>query len=289
MPQRNSPPTYDGDTKVYLPDRPPRKGTHRFIYVNGIDTSPIGHQAVAEIIANITQHPVTGIYNETNGMLNDLKQCVGDWLNIVQRQIGEHGFLRDRLTQSMIDKLSKVNFQFHFWAPYAHALREAYIAPDQIPATHTISAMQKALSRNLASLALFDELRQHLDRPQIVVAHSQGNLITSFALWGLQAVYGSLGLANLQIRSISSPAPAWPRGINHQIKVYGQKDDPVTWCDPKNWSGNRSAGFWETFFRKSPGKYIKSGGIAAHSVEYNIYQTSLFKRLRADAGIEPFH
>lgn len=286
--RHNTNPTYDGHVLSYWPEASPRGLAKKFYYVNGINTDPKTHRIVAEIIANITQSRVTGIYNATGGTMVDLTQCVGDWINIFRSQVGEQGFFQDRLSQSAIDRLSSISTTIANLSPFAHAMREAHIAPDEIARTRSLKSMRKALKRNLASLSLFDQITRNLDARQIIVAHSQGNLITSFALWGVQAVYGSRALSKLQIRSISSPSPAWPRGINHRIKVYGQRDDPVTWFDPKNWTGNRSAGFWANFFGKDPVGYVKSGGIAAHSAEYNIIKTSLYRRLRADAGIASF-
>jgi hypothetical protein len=285
----NQPPYGDGDVKYFFPDQLPYRSGTQFYYVNGIKTTPAGHQAIAELIANITESTVCGIYNLTNGMAADLKQCLGDWVRIVSNQIGEEGFFRDRLSQSAINALASVSIPARLSAPWLHAMRDAFIAPVEIMAgSKSDEKIRAALKRNEASYSLYDELTKRLGASQIVVAHSQGNLITSFALWGIQAVYGSQGLANIQVRSISSPSPAWPRGINHQIKVYGQSDDPVTWADPKNLTGNRSAGDWSQFRSKSPIEYLKSGGIAAHDADYNINQTNLYRRLRADAGITPF-
>lgn len=289
MSTQNSDPVNDGDVRTFYPQTPAYRTRPSFYYVNGIRTEPAGHTFIAELLANITESPMVGIYNATSGMLQDLRQCVGDWMNIVRSQVGEKGFWPDRLAQSAIDNLSSINVNVYFASDYLHSMREALLAPSSVDATAKAhQEMRKALKRNAAALSLYDELTSDLRREQIVIAHSQGNLITAFALWGLQAVYGSEGLARIQVRSISSPSPAWPRGINNQIKVYGQRDDPVTWFDPKNWTGNRSAGFWDNYFPKDPAAYVTSGGIAAHDAAYNINGTSLWRRLRADAGIAAF-
>ena len=70
--------------------------------------------------------------------------------------------------------------------------------------------------------------------------------------------------------------------------MYGQRDDPVTWFDLKNLTGNRSEGYWDVYFPKDPSGYLKSGGIAAHDSKYNLKKTSLYRRLRDDAGLEKF-
>jgi hypothetical protein len=286
----NPAPVKDGDVLQYSPPQsPPKGGNVKFYYVNGIRTSPEAHRDIATLIAGVVETTVTGVYNQSDGFVGDLSQCLGDWIGIVRGQVGEQGFWRDRLTQSAIDKLASFNIHAAWGKDYLHAMRDAFVAPSEIAPRHTdLADIRKSLKRNEASLSLFDELSKDLHQPQIVVAHSQGNLITSFTLWAMQAVYGSKGLERIQVRSVSSPSPAWPRGINHRIKVYGQKDDFVTLCDPKNWTGNRSAGYWDNFFPKHPGKFVKSGGIAAHDVEYNILDTSLARRLRADAGLATF-
>lgn len=282
----NRDPKEDGHVLPYYPEKPVRCFQIKFYYVNGIKTDPPAHRKVAELVAEATESVVTGIYNLTEGYFWDLIQCVGDWKSIVKSQIGEDGFFKDRLSQSAINAIGNVSMTGRQYQPFLHALRDAFVAPDEIlPSNKNVEKVRSSLTRNKASLSLFDELTKDLDLPQIVVAHSQGNLITSFTLWAIQALYGSRGLKNIQIRSISSPSPTWPRGINHQIKVYGQRDDPVTWLDPKNWTGNRSQGYWDNFLPKDPAKYAKSGGIAAHDVEMNIRTTSLYKRLQMDAGL----
>lgn len=280
----NPVPRSDGDVLEYRFSKQSKRLQTKFLYVNGINTTPEAHQNIAILISSITGTPVTGVYNATDGMLGDLKQCVGDWIRIFGSQIGEAGYFRDRLSESLINRLSSITIGGEISAPYLHALREAWIAPAQIKPTQThVDTVRKSLRRNLASLSLFDELTRNLTQPKIVVAHSQGNLVTSFTLWAIQALYGTAGLTNLQIRSISSPSPAWPRGINHRIKVYGQMDDLVTWCDPKNWLGARSKGFWRIYFGDNP-KDLRGGkAIAPHDVRYNIERTSLAKRLRSDA------
>jgi hypothetical protein len=261
-----------------------------FYYVNGIATTGEVHQQTAETIANITESLCRGIYNRTSGMGADLFQCSGDWLYIFRSQLGEEGFLSDRLSQAAINSITSIFSSMRHANPFLHAIREAWIAPSHIQPKRkkVLDTIRDALRRNPASLRLFDELGRCSVRPQIVVAHSQGNLITSSAVWALQAAYGSRALANIHIRSISSPAPAWPRGINNRIKVYGQKDDIVTMFDPKNLTGNRSPGSWGFFSPKAPVEYVKTGSIAAHDVEYNIFQTNLARRLRNDAGIQAF-
>lgn len=277
-------PRRDGSVQQYRFSKRTKGAQTQFYYVNGINTTPEAHQNIAVLISSITNTPVTGVYNATNGMLGDLKQCMGDWIRIFGSQIGEEGFFRDRLSESAINNLAGTSAGGRVSAPYLNALREAWIAPSELqPKKKNVDAVRKGLQRNAASLALFDQITRNIKRPKVIVAHSQGNLVTSFTLWAVQSLYGTQGLSNLQIRSISSPSPAWPRGINHRIKVYGQKDDLVTWCDPKNWIGARSAGFWRIYFGDNP-KDLRDGKvIAPHDVKYNIERTSLAKRLRSDA------
>lgn len=283
----NRDPSFDGDTPSYYPIARSYSVAPRFYYVNGIRTDKRTHRFTAEFVANLTRSRVTGVYNATSGTAGDLWQCAGDWVNVVGSQLIEEGFWADRLAQAGINAQSLT--ALGKYRSILHLLREVVISPKEIQGDLTKDyAVRKSLARNKASQSLYSWLTKYQKQKQIIVAHSQGNLVTSFALWGIQTVYGTAGLKNIYVRSISSPSPTWPRGINNRIKVYGQNDDPVTWFDPKNWLGNKSAGFWDTYFPNNPIGYVKSGGIAAHDVRYNIINTSLARRLRDDAGIAKF-
>jgi hypothetical protein len=288
--QSNAFPSADGEVREYRPTQGTmRQNSVRFYYVNGIRTPGWAHREIATLVANIVQTPVTGIYNLSDGFGGDLGQCLGDSIHIALSQMKEPGFWRDRLTQAAIGQVSSVVPGGKSAGPALQAMREAKVAPKKIgPEGITLQQARDGLVRNPASLSLFDQLNAHLWQKQIVIAHSQGNLITSFALWALQALKGSDGLARIEIRSISSPAPAWPRGVNGRVKVYGQLDDLVTLFDPKNWTGNRSQGDWGVYFTKNPLSYVSSGTLDAHDVKYNMENTSLGRRLRADAGIAAF-
>ncbi len=280
-------PLKDGDIKPYHPGNAPGRKSPMFYYVNGIMTDETTHIATCELLAGITESVVYGVYNQSDKFGNDFMQCIGDWVYIFRNQLREEGFWQDRLAQSFIGKLKYMN---PFASDYLNLLREVHLAPSDIKAkAKSLEKLQKVLSRNPSTLKLFDRLRKNSDRKQIVIAHSQGNLITSSALWALQAYAGSNALRNIEVRSISSPAPAWPRGINHKIKVYGQKDDLVTLADPKNWTFNRSEGFWDVYFFKNPERLKKPNlgtPIEPHDVGYNIANTSLAQRLKLDAGLK---
>ena len=78
----------DGSVRMYLPrSRSSRRGP-RFYYVNGIRTSPEEHIKIAELIAEITESAVWGVYNQTEGMANDLLQCLLGAVLVVLRHKG---------------------------------------------------------------------------------------------------------------------------------------------------------------------------------------------------------
>ena len=87
--------------------------------------------------------------------------------------------------------------------------------------------IRKELARNPAALAVFDLLRRPRWRRCDIFAHSQGNLILSNALQGIEAVDGRAAIAGRNVHSFGSPAVKWPKGLNHH--EHGFTWDPVTW------------------------------------------------------------
>jgi hypothetical protein len=107
-----------------------------------------------------------------------------------------------------------------------------------------------------------------------------GSALGTFDGWALQTVHGAGGLQNLRVYSISSPVPAWPAGINFRIKVYGHKNDLVTYADPKNLLGRRSAGDNE----RQHGQSLLPG-IDPHDISVNFFGTNFVSRIRSDLGL----
>lgn len=271
-------PSGDGQVQEY---RSPcaKGGRPMIVYVNGIQTTGAEHQATAVILSELTQRSVFGVYNATGGtgkvgFVLDLLQCGDDWIGSTSQQLVEFG-------------VSAVNRIVDGWkrltgtggsdpTEVGKKLREQFTYQQRV-AFFTVYLAGK----NRATASLFDLLIRHSGERILIVAHSQGNLITSNALWALQAVSGPSALSNLQIYSLASPSPAWPQGINFRIKVYGHSNDLVTFSDPKNLLGRRSAGDWRQF---GGNDQIGTGG---HPAKLNIYETNFAKRIRSDVGVAP--
>lgn len=108
-PQRNAPqfPVRDGDmTGPFYPGswgpQPPMSpaeamhGPNRAtLFVNGIDTSIGKHMRSAQALADQTNRPVVGIYNQSSGLAKDFMQCATD-------KVGVAGFgERNKATQTL--------------------------------------------------------------------------------------------------------------------------------------------------------------------------------------------
>ncbi len=139
----------------------------------------------------------------------DLLQCVQDWCRIMGLTI-----------------------QKGLWQPLGQAL------PDLV-----YQIMLIILSPNPAAKALFMDFYSCGTRYPIV-AHSQGNLVTSSALHCL-SLFNSVGKSLLQgviVFALASPSPTWPAGI--AVKTYKHTDDPVTWfglsSNRNGWKGRNS-------------------------------------------------
>ena len=78
---------------------------------------------------------------------------------------------------------------------------------------------------NKATPALFRTLMRNIKSRQLIVAHSQGNLITSNALFVLQNALGSQALQNIRVYSLASPSPGWPLGLRHTNGGGGRQEN----------------------------------------------------------------
>jgi hypothetical protein len=156
----------------------------------------------------------------------------------------------------------------------------------RIPQERRVAFIEGCLKTyNKATASLFHQLRTHGDR-QIIIAHSQGNLITADALWSMVIAFGEQSLASMQVFSLASPAPAWPLGIRYKRKVYGHTNDLVTLSDPHNWTFITSR-IADGKFGRTAGDWRKYGtrvlpGLDGHDVNRNIalnFSTTIRKHL----------
>ncbi len=72
--------------------------------------------------------------------------------------------------------------------------------------------MKQSVVWNQATAALFKSLVLNRSKMQMIVAHSQGNLITSNALFAMEKFLGSNSMQNVRVYSLASPSPGWPLG-----------------------------------------------------------------------------
>ncbi len=188
-------PTKDGEVNLY-----DLTGSHtaipRIYYVNGINTTGQTHAQTAAILSVLLERPVWGVYNKTSGMLRDLGQCLLDY------------------TQNAFARLSSSN----------NRNKSVNLTDDQIPAF--LNRIEREYTVwNRATLELFKELVRHKNQRQLIIAHSQGNLITSNALFVIEDEFGWAGLQHIRVYSLASPSPAWPVGLRITNGGGGRQDN----------------------------------------------------------------
>jgi hypothetical protein len=312
-------PTADGQLLVYpptlsfdallagaggnVPPGPPRlQDPHRIYYVNGIQTDPPAHVRAAELVASIAERPVHGVFNASGGLglpgsfAVDLAQCFADWSSSFAAKVTEYAGLAVSAPVNAGRQLGHaLRRLFDPHAPAPHTVNLLVDAHRLIPEAVRVRLVEGKLGLyNRATQTLYRELRGLGGRPAMVVAHSQGNLITCDALWAMVYTYGEQSLDKLQIYSLASPAPGWPLGIRYRRKVFGFTNDPVPGlADPHNWlifkgtPFGRTAGDWRTY--SGPG--TASGSLfekafAPHDIPRNVHLLNFANRLRIDLGLQ---
>jgi hypothetical protein len=258
-------PTADGQVSLYnLSNSAVR--IPRVYYVNGIQTTPRTHAVTASYLSLLIERPVWGVYNATGGknalgFLADLAQCGLDYTENAGARLFSHRNLNKPPKVSedkMPEFLRNLNRNYVVW--------------------------------NQATMALFRELLIHRHQRKFIVAHSQGNLITSNALFVLEDVLGSAGLRNVRVYSLASPSPAWPLGLRTTNGGGGRQDnafmnDLVSLLRPHNLAkkvgigGFQNAGDFRTMAGAGP------VGLAPHDVGEIISTLNFLKSIRGDLGL----
>lgn len=165
------------------------------IFINGMANSGHGHAKSALALSLLQMCPVIGVYNQSSGVIRDLRECYGD---------------KDQF-----------NGPLSFSAKNRAALGTVF---------HQATSEQvilNALGRNPSQVRLFHLLRQSEHRQTEIFAHSQGNLILSNALQGIAAVDGPQSVQGRIVHTFGSPAINWPSGIRKLD--HGFTFDPVNW------------------------------------------------------------
>ena len=215
---------------------------------------------VASMLSLLVERPINGVHNKTNGGLVDLGQCSLDYLQNATARIGANRKL----------------------------VPDRNIAPHEIPRI-VDETIKDAIVWNKATAALFKEVCLNIMRQQMIIAHSQGNLITSNALFMVERVLGSKYLGNIRVYSLASPSPAWPLGIRKTLGGGGRQDnafmnDLVALLRPHNLLAKVGVGRYqnEGDFRTMEG--AGAVGIAPHDTGRNV-ALNFLKSIRGDLGL----
>jgi hypothetical protein len=259
-------PTKDGDVNCYDLSVS-GVGEPRIYFVNGIRVLPNEHAVTAAYLSLLIERPVWGVYNQTAGQklgsIVDVLQCVLDFAqNSVARTTSSSNLGKSpKVPENKIDD-------------FLRDLDKKYVVWNQ------------------ATLELFRQLVIHRHERQLIIAHSQGNLITSNALFVLEDVLGSAGLSNIRVYSLASPAPAWPLGLRVANGGGGRQDnafmnDMVALLRPHNLAkkigvgGFQNAGDFRTDSSSGP------VALAPHDVNKIIESLNFLKSIRRDLGLPP--
>lgn len=208
---RNVAPKADGDItlfeKIVSKEQQYYRPNLRAIFVNGMLTTGATHMSHAILLSSNLRCPVYGVYNSTQGRELDFFQCVTDKLG--PRAVGSNVPHTSAEFRSVVDAQLK-------------AYNDAGLNLTRV------QFIEVLISGNVATLQLFRALRSGplSDRSIPIYAHSQGNLITSNALFALALADGDAAIKGRTVESYGSPCRYWPPGIrrrDHRIAL-----DPIT-------------------------------------------------------------
>lgn len=232
----------------------------KIYFVNGIRVQGRDHAKTAALLSLLTERPVWGIYNKTSGAARDLLQCVMDY------------------TQNAGARLS------------SSKNLDRNPVPDHEVQNTLDDLFQRAFIWNTATATLVRELVENRHKRRMIIAHSQGNLITSNALFVIEDLLGASALANIRVYSLASPSPAWPLGIRRTNGGGGRQEnafmnDLVALLRPHNAAakiglkGLQNEGDFRDF------KDFKiTDPIKPHDTNENI-QLNFLKSIRGDIGL----
>ncbi len=326
----NPPPTRDGEARTYrptqkLPPAPPggsggpalavtRLPWPRpdvLFYVNGIQTSAADHAKTAELVANLAERNVIGVFNASGGagaggMGQDLAQCAADWLSSTSSAVVERVGAVISAPVNWGQHLAR-GFASLFMddAPPVQPVNLLVDVQRVIPEQMRVNLVSKRLGLyNKATQTLYQQLVHSRGKAVGIVAHSQGNLVTCDALWAYVFSFGEAALEKVRVFSLASPAPAWPLGLRWRRLVYGHLNDPVPGlADPHNLplfaallfkplvvvAGRRTEGDWRR--HEVPGNPVATTTLdytfAAHDVGRHVFLLNFANRIRNVHGLPP--
>jgi|GEM_PF-3732654 len=209
------------------------------IYINGMMTTTDTHRRTAEDLATMTNRPVIGIYNLTGNSSSDgsQPQFGSDFLQSVQDYLNPVG--RGRVLAPYRHGLSAANgfTPTQYFATAAAGAISAVYRYATASGEDYINLLRQELSNNMAGTALLNLLLDHYwyqcgFRKTVIVAHSQGNLITANVVWCLLRAFAPKALpAPLKVIGVASPNPSWPANgeRNFHWRTFNDRRDPVSW------------------------------------------------------------
>lgn len=196
-------PAADGELNVYNLSRSSADAP-RVYFVNGVRVMPRDHAITASYLSLLIERPVWGLYNKT-GIAN-LGSILGSGLDFLQ-------CLPDYAQNAGARLFSASNLN----------------KPPKVP-EHKIASFLNDIEKNFtiwnkATAALFKDLVLNRHQMKYIIAHSQGNLITSNALFVMEDILGSAALQKVRVYSLASPSPAWPLGLRKPYGGGGRQDN----------------------------------------------------------------
>ncbi len=174
--------------------------TREVVFVNGMLNSARDHQKAALALFLLQMCKVVGIYNASNvddgflktatAVAEDLAQCIGDKIQWDTHEVDRMAVKLNTWFQSKVG---------------SHDAAVAYV--------------RLWLARNKAAVTLFDYIMANKGKPITIVAHSQGNLVTSNALTAVHLLDPN-ALSLITVNSYASPSVFWPEGFQHNSYAY---------------------------------------------------------------------
>jgi hypothetical protein len=230
LPIANYAPSYDGQCLRYCYDTAdfsPSWWDRSCLFVNGMHYTTTAFQQHCLVLSFLTQANVYGIFNLSEGYLKDIEQCMGDYTAIMgSATMPEEKKRAFQLLYATLTSSAKAVSDF-----------TNIVAGCMDLASGADLKGLSAITPNFTNPAVAT-LYSFLDNyatywgsdPLCLLAHSQGCLITSRALFMLEADRGgNLNLPNLYIFACASEAPYWPTSLSNAPKIYTHSNDPLTW------------------------------------------------------------
>ncbi len=219
-------PAADGQVNLYISAEGGAQGwfnhSRRVLFINGMDNQPKNHADSALGLSLMLGCPVIGVFNNTNGVLLDIAQCV-----------------TDKMQLASVQSSSKIGFAG--WVDAVDALHKAGKLVN--PGLTRVDLVGSLIKNNPATYALYALLVSGgvNAKGTPIYSHSQGNLITSNALTAVALAKGTAAIAGIEVNSFGSPCRYWPPGIKR--KNYAFSLDPVSALDLRIDMSSSKVGF----------------------------------------------